>query len=496
MFVMLITAITLLSLAMRMRIEGPISGDEGYLWYGTLRIMDGQTPLVDFRSYEPARYLWCALFFRFLGSNLRVLRLASHSFLFFALIFCGSVLIASGHSITQLLCLCGITFAVAIPQHKLFEHAAVLLFIGAATLYVEQSPFGDLALGFTLGFALSLGANIFLYQSVAVCLLLVSSYLSTGTVVSIGGWSLAGLGLGLSPIIFYLVKSPLYAARFFHARVITVLSRGSSNLPLPLPFPWRIRGTSSRKSLMLSYWFLTVCLASCLSIFLLMALPMLGEVELSASTLGTMALATFLSHHALSRADAPHIAQSSIPAAFLLCQWLVSIELGVVAFILIIGLYLLFSEFYGRPRQDQVLFEIAGNKFFMMKKDRELLVKIRDLLRRDNQNHASPLLALPNLAWMLPLLAIKSPVHDLFCVYTAMASDEDNMIKEISETQPLVVVIQKNGVLGAPEAGFRQTHPKTYSWLISKYCRDWILSDEIDHVLLLYPKTLAPSAGQ
>ena len=65
--------------------EGLPSPDEGYLWYGTLRTLDGEVPLRDFRSYEPARYYWCALWMLALGRGVVSLRIAVHAFYFLGL---------------------------------------------------------------------------------------------------------------------------------------------------------------------------------------------------------------------------------------------------------------------------------------------------------------------------------------------------------------------------------------------------------------------------
>jgi hypothetical protein len=50
--------------------------DEGYLWSGVDSVLRGKTPLLDFRSYDPGRYYWCAAFAKLFGPGLLSLRAA------------------------------------------------------------------------------------------------------------------------------------------------------------------------------------------------------------------------------------------------------------------------------------------------------------------------------------------------------------------------------------------------------------------------------------
>src|SRR5690349_11807674 len=64
----------------RLRGRSTVPVEEGYLWYGALRMREGAMPLREFRSYEPGRYAWIVLFMRVLGPGIASVRIAAVAF--------------------------------------------------------------------------------------------------------------------------------------------------------------------------------------------------------------------------------------------------------------------------------------------------------------------------------------------------------------------------------------------------------------------------------
>ena len=131
--------------------------------------------------------------------------------------------------------------ALSHPQHKQFEHGAMLLaWTANLALWMHPSAWTLGAAAATVGLSLFLGFNLFLYFGAALLLTLV---LATAIgVVALEPQTLSALVggglLGLFPFAC-MACVPGFARNFHRRRVASVLARGESNLALPLPWPWR-----------------------------------------------------------------------------------------------------------------------------------------------------------------------------------------------------------------------------------------------------------------
>ncbi|MGI9591676.1 MAG: hypothetical protein ACR2P8_09935 [Myxococcota bacterium] len=101
--------------------------DEGYLWYGVIRVGQGDVPLRDFQSYDPGRYYWCAAWTYFLGDGILALRFSVAAFQVIGLT-CG--LLAARRFTThpaQLLLVGVVLLLWCFPRYKVFEPSLALI---------------------------------------------------------------------------------------------------------------------------------------------------------------------------------------------------------------------------------------------------------------------------------------------------------------------------------------------------------------------------------
>src|SRR5215217_5975306 len=181
-----------------------VLADEGYLWYGALRTLDGEVPLRDFRSYEPGRYYWCALWMLALGRGIVPLRVAVHAFYFIGLT-CGLLALRLGGIGWPAVIVAGVVLtAWAYPHYKLFEPAMLMVAVlaGVAVL-TDPGPTTILVAG-TIGAGSGfVGVNYGLYSGAALLAVTLLAGLKSGEVDLVPGLGafFAGVILGASPLL-------------------------------------------------------------------------------------------------------------------------------------------------------------------------------------------------------------------------------------------------------------------------------------------------------
>jgi hypothetical protein len=302
-----------------LRARTPLGTDEGYLWYGVLRVLEGDVPLRDFRSYEPGRYYWCAGVMRALRRrDVVALRAAVHLFYFVGL-SAGVLALRAGGLAWESAAPAALALVVwARPGHKQFEPA--LLLIGAlagtlALLHPGVKSFG--AAGAVAGLAAGFGVNYGLYLAAGLSslTLLALARAPVPEPAAMAAAFAAGLAIGAVPFALLLAGVPGLFRSLHERRVRSVWARGSSNLPLPIPWPWRAvprafqqrLGPAGQRFAQL-YFALLVAFPAAVAGWA--ALAPWPQIQSHAVVVSAGAIAAFGLHHALSRADLAHLSQA------------------------------------------------------------------------------------------------------------------------------------------------------------------------------------------
>lgn len=112
--------------------------DEGYLWYGSQRVLAGEWPIKDFYSYDPGRYLWSAAWQFVMGDSIVTLRIASWIFAALGLTLGLLALQRVIRSTTGLVGAGALLVAWMVPRHKRIDCVLPLVAILAAVTLIER----------------------------------------------------------------------------------------------------------------------------------------------------------------------------------------------------------------------------------------------------------------------------------------------------------------------------------------------------------------------
>ena len=289
--------------------------DEGFLWYGVLRTLDGEIPLRDFQSYEPGRYYWCAAWALLLGDGLLALRLSVAIFQSLGL-FCGLLAARCINTSPWFLMFTGTMLLLwMFPRYRAFESSIALIATYLGIRLVESpSVRQHFVAGVFVGGAAFFGRNHALYSALAFLALIVflAVKVPTGALrPKIRSWIL-GIAVGIAPLMLMVVFVPGFALGYAESLIFFI--RQGPNLPLDYPWPWNF-------GYLHLAWYERLCLAAA---FLLPAVVLpLGaaltwsstaiQVRQRAVVIAGTAVGIFFGHHVAVRSDAAHLAASIQP---------------------------------------------------------------------------------------------------------------------------------------------------------------------------------------
>lgn len=459
--------------------------DEGYLWYGTQRVMLGEVPIRDFMAYDPGRYYASALLMSFLGDNgIMDLRFASTIFQSIG-IFVGLMLIARTLKKQEFfyLLLISITLIVwMIMSFKAVDYSLSILLIGALTLLVESPNCRQYFLaGVYIGLAAIFGRNHAVYGAVgSVGVILWLNYKRFGGVSLTRGFSFwsAGVLAGFMPIIIMALLVPGFAVSFWDS-VRFLFEIKATNLPLPIPWPWTVSFISLPigemiRGLLVGFWFIAIVSFGILSVVWVFWQKNQHK-QVSSVLVASSFLTLPYAHYAYSRADIYHLSLGIFPlliGCFVLFstkrdkfRWLLALILCMTSIWVTLVYY---PGWQCHVSKQCVNIEISGSNLLVdadTANDIGLLRKLVGQYAVDGRNF----IATPVWPGAYALFKRKSPMWDIYALFPRNSAFEKTQIAAIKEANPGFVLVFDLPLDGHEELRFQNTHPLIHQYILDNF---------------------------
>jgi hypothetical protein len=300
--------------------------DEGFLWYGSQRVMAGEVPIRDFMAYDIGRYYWSATVMELLNSRgILAMRISNVMLQTMAMLFATYLVIRRTPRLRlsfAVLAAGTLMLWMLVNDFKIADYLASIVLIFALSLILElPSLRHSFVCGCIVGFVAILGRNHGVYGAVAsVGAIGYLAYRKEGErpLRLLVAWS-AGVFVGYLPMIVALFVVPEFANSFWESAVKTILETKTTNISVPWPRPWWAHFDSRH------YW--PDELRHVILGLLFIALPLFGlaglfyiaqkrSSENRASNpvfISAVLLALPYAHYAFSRADIAHLSFGIFP---------------------------------------------------------------------------------------------------------------------------------------------------------------------------------------
>ena len=482
-FVVIVVPIALVGLLVMPYLRVGIDlADEGYLVFGTARLIQGEVPIRDFRAYDPGRYIWCALFALVFGRSFRAVRVAMAVAMAIALGLLADLMLRASDAPLFSVLTCILAFVWMQPRHKQIENLfAVLSIVLLFNLSLEGQPWDYAVLGAAMGLAAFFGLNIAVYL-VAASLLLVLLDVGLPDLAALRAFGI-GLGLGLIPVIAMVVGVKGYAMEYLRRKVVALLRRGSTNLKRPLPWVWA-RKTPSLDAFSPARRFgIKVIFTAMPAVFLTgLILPLhVWDTPLSdphrlifcASCVGLVSF-----YHTVSRADLAHLFLPALPlcvviSAASLAAFDVLVANAIITGLLVLSVWLVFQKpfhwpGYRRARADLVPIQYQNERLFVTAKQADHFKRLHQITS-DYSRPNETILAVPAQIGLCALFGRRHAIYDSFPVYPSSRRSRRELILDLTTTRPKLLFIGTGTIDQRQELIFLENHPDVTWQIVLEY---------------------------
>ncbi len=458
-------------------------GDEGFLWYGVQRVRTGEVPLLDFMSYDPGRYYWSAALTAVLQDDgIMALRGTVAVFQLFGL-FVGLQLLWQGKTRLDatLFTLAAITLITWMyPRHKLFDISLSIALVGVLTLLVQQPSRQRFFLaGVAVGLVAVFGRNHGVYGVAAILgavVYLACRQLNIAGLMSGMACCLGGIVIGYLPILVLAAFVPGFAAAFWEG-IRSIFERGTTNLPLPVPWPWLVPVTqmppAAATAEVLTGVFFIAILAFAVCGILWAIRQALRRRPVPPEFVACSVLALPYAHYAFSRADVGHLAQGIFPFLIgvfvLLNNWpnkarrIVALVIAGASLMVMLPLH---PGWECRVSQSCIAADAAGDLLKVDPNTAGILAMLKDTVDQYAPNGRS-FVATPLWPGAYALYKRKSPMWEIYALFPQQNDFQRREIERLKAAKPGFVLVLDIPVDGRDDLRFSNTHA-----LIKQFIRD------------------------
>ena len=445
-------------------------------------------PIRDHFSYDPGRYFWAATWFYISGDNgIFWWRFAGALF--------GALCLGSAYVSMRL---AGLPFparvwtllllvvALSYPRHKVYEQGLSLLATAGtffALLYCR--PTAWFVLGLTSALAAIIGRNSGLYFCIAAAAGLAFQGCRTGFRGAFRSWLAycGGLFVGYLPIVCWLLRDRAFA----NAMLESVKFTSSWQIPLPIPFPWRVE----QKFQSVAEFQLAATSWLSLTTFVLYAFAVVefimhnrryrnGEPVMLLRLAAVLVGLPYL-HQGFYRADFGHIAQGILPVFVYIATWLPrrrrSLPWVVAIFwwLPALGAWLpnvptLNAWNANRLRPGAIMEKSLGGSNLVIDAAQAGLIDGVEKVVRACEAGKEQVVTMPYYPGMLPAVNRSSPLWDLYYLYPRSTEFQNKQVARLDEAGVKVVLINTEAAVDQREdLKIGRTNPVIVNFIQSNF---------------------------
>jgi len=459
--------------------------DEGFLWYGAAQTAAGQVPLRDFQSYDPGRYYWTALWLPIFGTGIGGVRLAVAVFQLGG-VFLGLLVVRRVVSSWWTLGLVGIILIVwVVPYYRMFEFTIAItgVYVGVCLLECPSRKRHFLA-GVFVGVAAFFGRNLGLYSFLAGAMLIAFiqwRIQCEALLARLWAWGL-GIVVGSLPLLLMMLVLPGFAQAFLES-VLWILRLGTTNLTLPVPWPWsgmhrRYVANDQFAFMFVEFGFVAFPLFLSVAVFLLLKYPLVNQQRQSALVASTC-VGLWYVHYAFSRADLSHLATSLPPfllgvvalPAFVgarersrLSHFVLG---GLVVFT--IGPAYLASPFFRFCYQTPcVPYQLHGETLWLRPRERDLIETVHQMVLERVQPEEGIFIA-PHWPTFYRILQRPSPTWQIYFLFPERMDRQETIIAHLRKNNVQWVILGDVALDRREALRFRHTHSFVWLFLMQNF---------------------------